>query len=75
MYRFSGSKLHALREQAGLSREQLAVAVPCSGPSVVKWELDYGAPSRDKLLRLMHVLGCSLADLVEIDPDFAEAAQ
>ena len=70
-YRFSGPKLRSLRKERDLSREQIAVAVPCSQPLVVKWELDYSAPPRDTLLRLMKILDCRFEDLVEPDPDLA----
>jgi len=73
--RFSGPKLRAVRERVGLSREQLAVAVPCSASAIVKWENGYGPPKRPTLLRLLRVLDCPIEDLVEPDPDFAEAAQ
>ena len=58
------ARLRELREQKGLSREQVAVNAGTSSHSVAKLEQGTRAPSLELAWRIAQALGCSLDDLV-----------
>jgi len=71
---FSASRLWAIREQLGWTREQLATESGLSYQSVFGYEHGHRVPSRASVLRLAAALGVSPRELVDEDPAFAEAA-
>jgi transcriptional regulator with XRE-family HTH domain len=67
-----GGHMRALREEAGLSRAELArrASVPLS--TLRNWEADRGFPNMPALLRLAKVLGVRVERLAEGVDDPAE---
>jgi transcriptional regulator with XRE-family HTH domain len=59
------ARLRELREAAGLSRDQLAVAAGTSSHSVTKMEQAKRSPSLELAWRLAQALGCTLDALVQ----------
>lgn len=55
MARFSPAVLRATRERARLSRENVAVLVPCSYSSIVAYELGFRRPPLRILQRLAEI--------------------
>lgn len=51
-------QLRKLRQNQGLSQEQLADLVGATTQEVVRWEIGLARPERDKVLRLARLLGC-----------------
>jgi transcriptional regulator with XRE-family HTH domain len=72
-YIWDGAALRAAREAAGLSREQVAVAVSKSATAIVQFETDYRSPAKETLKALAIAVGVRPRDLVIEDPMFAEA--
>jgi len=70
MQRFSPTKLKALREARGLSRQQLAFAIRMNVDHVGAYERGRNVPRIESLVRLCEGLGCQPEDLYE---DFAVA--
>lgn len=60
---FNHRKLIDLREQAGLSRSELAVCVDRSYPSILKYESGAVTPPTDVLVRVAEQFDVSLDDL------------
>lgn len=63
---FSGTRLRAAREDAGLSREQLAVAVTRAATTVASWECGRKIPHPDTIFAIARALGVKPQDLMEI---------
>lgn len=63
--RFDPARLAQLRRKAGLSREQLAIAVGRSYPSIGFYERGLVVPPVRVLTRLAEVLGASVDDFFE----------
>jgi transcriptional regulator with XRE-family HTH domain len=59
-----GQRLHALREQAGLSQQQLADRIGLSQRAYAYWERHPVAMRPDQLLNLAQTLNVSVEDLV-----------
>ena len=59
-----GQRLHALREQAGLSQQQLADRIGLSQRAYAYWERHPVALRPDQLLNLASALNVSVEDLV-----------
>ena len=59
-----GQRLHALREQAGLSQQQLADRIGLSQRAYAYWERHPVALRPDQLLKLADALHVSVEDLV-----------
>lgn len=57
------------RKNAGLTREQLAVAAGLTGRTVERIELGLGNPTLSTLEALAKVLGCRVADLLSNNGD------
>lgn len=55
-----GQKLKAARTSAGLTQEQLSVALSVSRQAITKWESDKGIPDIENLKNISKVLGVSL---------------
>ena len=55
-----GPTLRALREQAGLSQEELAAKTQVSRASIQNWEADRNAPRRAETRRLATALGMTV---------------
>lgn len=66
---FSGERLRRLREEGGLSREALALAVRRSYPSIKLYERGEVVPPGRVLARLAAALGCEVGDLFEAEGD------
>jgi DNA-binding XRE family transcriptional regulator len=62
---FSGDRLRSLRERAGYSRRQLAIAVGRTTFSVIEWERHTCAPHAEVLPLIASALHCSIDDLYE----------
>jgi putative transcriptional regulator len=56
--------LKALREEKGLSQEELAIKLSVVRQTVSKWEKGLSTPDADMLLKLAEVLGTSVSVLV-----------
>ncbi|MEJ7567962.1 MAG: helix-turn-helix transcriptional regulator [Gaiellaceae bacterium] len=63
--RFSAAKFKKQRLQAGLSLEQVAVAIDRSWASVYGYERGRSVPSVDALVSLGDALGCDLDSFLE----------
>jgi len=61
------------RRDAGLSRDELARAVPCGVWAVIKWEQARGMPRTVTLIRLAEILGQDIAWFF-VDHEGAERA-
>lgn len=66
--KFSGARLKEARLAAGLSRERVATEIERSFNSIYAYEHGGTVPPVDVLLRLAHLLGCSLEELCTEDP-------
>lgn len=62
-----GEKLQTLRQQKGLSQEQLAERLEVSRQSVSKWESGQSRPDMDKLVVLAELFGVSTDYLLKED--------
>lgn len=62
-----------LRNEHGMTQEQLAALVGVSRQSVAKWEADRSYPEMDKLIKMTGIFGCTLDELV-MGPTGADAA-
>src|SRR5690349_20718177 len=67
---FSPAKLKALRQERGLSRDQLAYAIRRNFYAIGAWERGRDIPNAHSIGRLCTALGCRVEDLYE---DFAVA--
>lgn len=65
MTRFSGAALRAAREARGLRREELALAVGLTAPTIVLYECGRRRPSLAALERLSDNLCIATDDLFE----------
>lgn len=63
-----GTRLHALRETAGLSQQEVAKQLGISQPSYALWERRTTAIPVDQLARLAAILGVRIDDLFSEDP-------
>jgi transcriptional regulator with XRE-family HTH domain len=70
---FSGEKLREVREDADLTREELALAAHLSFPMIAALEYGQRSPSVPALLRLASAAGVEPGDLVEESPFEAAA--
>ncbi|MGI8707949.1 MAG: helix-turn-helix domain-containing protein [Actinomycetota bacterium] len=70
---FSPTNLRALREEAGVTRERLAVELDRSYPSVAGYERGTTAPPTQVLEQIATVLGVSPGDLFVDDGQPMEA--
>ena len=57
-------QLRKLRQNQGLSQEQLADLVGATTQEVVRCEIGLARPERDKVLRLARLLGCKPEELL-----------
>ena len=55
-----GANIKKLREERGISQEQLAQRIPISRPSVSAWEQGKGEPSVTNLIQIAKILNVSL---------------
>ena len=71
-----GQKITSLRNQIGLSQEDLAEKLSVSRQSVSKWEMDQAVPQLDKALMLCDMFGISadrlLRDEIELENSTAK---
>ncbi|MDR2492335.1 MAG: helix-turn-helix transcriptional regulator [Coriobacteriales bacterium] len=61
-------RLAELRRQKGYSQEELAEQLGISRQAVSKWERAESSPDTDNLIALARLYGCSLDDLLAIQP-------
>jgi transcriptional regulator with XRE-family HTH domain len=59
-----GERLHALREQAGLSQQQIAEALGLTQRAYAYWERNPVALKPEQLLKLSEVLGVNVEELL-----------
>lgn len=59
--------LQELLTTAGLSQEDLAIAVGVTQPTVSRWESVNHIPKTDKLMLLSEVLGVTVQDLLNLN--------
>ena len=59
-----GANIKKLREERGISQDQLARSIPISRPSVSSWEQGKGEPSVTNLIQIAKILNVSLDMLV-----------
>jgi transcriptional regulator with XRE-family HTH domain len=62
---FSGTRLRQLREAAGYSREQVAVAIHRSWNAVYQYERGETSPGAEALAALAALLNCRIDDFYE----------
>lgn len=62
-----GKRLRALREAAGLSRDQLAVRCGLVGRTLINYETGMRIPYADTAAKLAAVFGISVEDLIGMD--------
>lgn len=68
--RFRGDRLLAAREAAGLSREDLTIALELSTPyRILQWELGNERPRPRFVVPLAAALGVNPLHLLDVDPD------
>ena len=60
-----GRKIRSLREQAGLTQEDVAEAMDVSRQAVSKWEQGLSEPSTANLLALARLYGISVDALLQ----------
>lgn len=64
------SQIAALREQAGLTQRELALAVGVTETTVANWERGRsGLDWIERLIRLCHTLDCNLEDLITYEAE------
>lgn len=66
-----GSRLHALREAAGLSQQEVADQLGISQPSYALWERKTSAIRAEHVVKLAEVLGVKVEDLYNGNPKSA----
>lgn len=59
-----GARLHALREQAGLSQQQVAEALGLTQRAYAYWERNQVALRPEQIVRLAQILGVSVEELL-----------
>lgn len=69
MRRFSGEKLKAAREAAGLSQRRLCYILDVSTATVHRWELGHNNPAKYRWSQLAGILGVEIEDLLEEVPN------
>ena len=69
-----GRKIRLLREQAGLTQEDVAEAMEVSRQAVSKWEANLSRPSSDNLIRLARLFQVDLEVLIG-GPEGEEAGE
>ncbi|NEO87721.1 MAG: helix-turn-helix transcriptional regulator [Spirulina sp. SIO3F2] len=63
-------KIAALREEIGLTQQELAVYIGVSTNTIQNWENGKaGIDQFEKIIKLCTVLGCELEDLIEYSDD------
>ncbi|NQT11584.1 MAG: helix-turn-helix transcriptional regulator [Planctomycetes bacterium] len=62
-----GERLHALREQAGLSQQQIAEALGLTQRAYAYWERNPVALRPEQLVKLGEILGVSVEELLNGD--------
>ena len=67
-----GENLVKLRRGAGLTQSQLAEKLGYTDKAVSKWERDQSCPDVGSLPRLAEVLGISLDELMQVEPNGKE---
>jgi transcriptional regulator with XRE-family HTH domain len=60
---FSGERLRAAREAAGLSREHVAIELHRGMLTVARWETGHVSPNAAQLAELSRVLGVEVGEL------------
>jgi transcriptional regulator with XRE-family HTH domain len=58
-----GNKMKQLRENAGLTQEEVAKAIGVGQSAVSMWETGESVPRSRILLKIADVYGCEIADL------------
>lgn len=69
-----GRKIRLLREQAGLTQEDVAEAMEVSRQAVSKWEANLSRPSSENLIRLARLFKVDLTDIIGA-PEEEEAGE
>lgn len=64
-HRFSGARLRAAREAAGISAERLAIATYPNPHTIEAYEADTAHPSYGSLVRLAAAVGVEPSDLLD----------
>ena len=62
-----GKRLRTLRENAGLTQQQVAASLNVTRPSVTQWEADVTTPSLPKIRALAELLSVNVDDLIGDD--------
>ena len=72
-----GRKIRSLREQAGLTQEDVAEAMGVSRQAVSKWEANLSRPSAENLIRLARLFRVELTEIVSAreEMDTEESAE
>lgn len=65
--RFAGNRLRSIREDRGITREQLATATGRGYESICSYELGRSVPSVGALARMAAALGVEVGELFEYD--------
>jgi len=67
-----GSKLKKLREERGMSRDDLAKALNVSSQAVYKWETDKGYPDISNMIKISDMFQVTIDDLIKNDKTLQE---
>ena len=59
------SKIRTLREQFGLTQNELAEKLNVKRSTLSMWELEKSTPSVKTLFKIAKVFGCTINDLVD----------
>ncbi|WP_455580672.1 helix-turn-helix domain-containing protein [Dysosmobacter sp.] len=63
--------IRQLREDAGMTQEELAKKMGVKPPAVSKWERGLAFPTMDKVGRLAKLFGCTMEHVMGIDTESA----
>jgi transcriptional regulator with XRE-family HTH domain len=61
------TRIRELRQQVGISQNELARRMGLKNTSVIQWERGSNMPSADKLPKLAEILGVEISDLYDKD--------
>lgn len=57
-------RVRELREQLGITQEELARRLGVEPPAVSKWDRNLAYPRMDKLVAMADIFGCTVDDII-----------
>lgn len=61
-------RVRELREQHGITQEELAQRLGVEPPAVSKWDRNLAFPRMDKLVAMADIFGCTVDYILEREP-------